>query len=426
MEGRMSGRHSGGRRIVVVGAGILGCSAAYHLLERGGCEVTVLDASAIGAGTTSAGAGFVSHWSAGMIPMGREGLALQVYGIGFFKALQARGIDIGCKPNGTLLMALTGEGFERFVRPVLDSPYAPADLRRLDPAQIAEATAGLVDVGRVFGGVLNPGGIQIETEPTIMALAAEVRRLGGRILENTPVRRLVEDEAAIRVETDGEVLEADRLIVAAGRWTNEVLAPVGCRLPLLRLLATRIVTGDLGLPPTIPTIQCREIPIWIREKAGGLTWGTTDGYRPMHALEAEGYSAPVGQPRRSDMVEALLARQHGDLEQIFPPLRGAGVESWSQGCPCYTPDNNLIVGPIAGHPRIIVAAGDNESGVTHGPGIGRLVSELALDAPAFVDPSPFRPDRFPAGKYPGEAAVEAALQQARVAAVAALEGGGAV
>jgi glycine/D-amino acid oxidase-like deaminating enzyme len=409
-------------RIVVIGGGILGCSAACHLLQSGGCEVTVLEAATIGAGTTSAGAGFVSHWSAGMTAMGAEGLAMQVYGIDVFKGLQARGHDIGCKANGTLLMALTAAGFERFVRPVLDSPFAPPDLEQLSPAAIAKATAGLVDARRVFGAVLNPGGIQIETGPAIETLAAEVRRLGGTILEKAPVRGVSDDGAAVRVETGRGSFEADRLIVAAGRWTNEVLAPLGARLPLLRLLATRIVTDDLGLPPTVPTIQCREIPIWIREKAGGLTWGTTDGYRPMYRFEAEGYSAPEGQPRRGDMVEALLARQALDLERIFPPLARSTVQSWSQGCPCYTPDGNLIIGPLDGHPRIIVAGGDNETGVTHGPGIGRLASEMALGRPTFVDPSPFRPGRFPMRDYPDEAAVEAALQRNRESvAVEAME-----
>lgn len=413
------------RRIVVIGAGILGCSTALHLLRLGGCEVTVVEAGAVGDGTTSAGAGFVSHWSAGMMPMGAEGLAMQVYGVDFFKGLQAGGHDIGCRANGTLMMALTPEGFERFLRPVIDSPFKPHDFEQLGPTAIAEATAGLVAADQVHAGVLNRSGIQIETGPAIAALAAEVRRLGGRILEHTAVTGLADADGPVRVDTASGVLEADRVIVAAGRWTNAVLAPLGVRLPLLRLLATRIVTGDLGLPPTIPTIQCREIPIWIREKAGGLTWGTTDGYRPMHAFEAEGYSAPTGQPRRGDMVDALIARQAADLQRIFPPLKDAGVESWSQGCPCYTPDNNLMLGPLPGCPNILVAAGDNETGVTHGPGIGRLLSELALDRPPFVDPTPFRPDRFDHADFPDERAVEAAIARSRETTVIdALKKGG--
>ena len=65
-----------GKRIVVVGGGIIGCSAAYHLLKAGVKNVTLLEAVEPGKATTGAGAGFVSHWSAGMIPVGGEGLKL--------------------------------------------------------------------------------------------------------------------------------------------------------------------------------------------------------------------------------------------------------------------------------------------------------------------------------------------------------------
>ena len=95
-------------------------------------------------------------------------------------------------------------------------------------------------------------------------------------------------------------------------------------------------------------------------------------------------------------MRETFEQESAELETVFPPLRGAELASWAQGVPCYTPDNALMVGKVPGHDNIVVVGGDNESGVTHGPGLGRLASELALD-------------RFDPAAFKSEADVEAAM-----------------
>src|SRR5262249_31998237 len=160
-------------------------------------------------------------------------------------------------------------------------------------------------------------------------------------------------------------------------WSNELLSMLGWRLPLLRMVATRIVTDNRGLPSTLPTVQCRELRLWLRESRGAITWGTVKGYAPLHRLE-EGGKPPQapGQPSYPELLERLLEHQRESLERVFPPLHGSKVASWAQGVPCYTPDNCLLIGAVPGHPRIVAAGGDNETGVTHGPGVGRVLAEL--------------------------------------------------
>jgi sarcosine oxidase subunit beta len=393
--------------IAVIGAGIIGCSTAWHLLKAGARKVTVYDAGQAGSATTSAGAGFVSQWSAGMMEaVGEPGLVLQNYGIEFYKALDKRR-SIGCRANGSLYMALTKNGFERFVRPTLDHPLAPAEMQTLSAAEIGEVTSGAVDPAQVYGGALNPHGIQLETNLAIAALAHEIRDLGGTFRENVRVERLDSDETGVRLTTSQGEEHAAAAVVALGGWNNDLLEPLGWRLPLLRVLATRIVTQDLGLSPTMPTIQCREIPIWIREKSGGFTWGTTDGYSALYRLEAGRPRLEPGQPKYPELVDRLLERRRSQLDAIFPALKRSEVVSWSQGMPIYTPDGNLFAGPVPGHARIFAAGGDNEAGVSHGPGLGRLLSEMALGRPTVADPSGWRLDRFNPKDFPDEASVEA-------------------
>lgn len=395
--------------VVVVGAGIMGCSAACHLLEAGVRRLTLVDAVQAGGGTSGAGAGFVSHWSAGFLEQfGEVGLRLQEYALDFYRRLAEGRTDIGYRRHGTLQLALTAQGYERFVRPVLDSPHAPAGTRRLSAAQVAELMPELVDARTVHAAVLNPHGIQLETALATAALVERIGLLGGSLHTGVRVVGLQDRGSRVQVDTQHERLDADLVVLAAGAWNNDLLAQVGWRLPLLRMLATRITTDDRGLPSRFPTIQCRELRLWLRESFGAVVWGTVSGYGPLARWLAPDSALEPGQPQRTELLEALKAEQ-ASLERIFPPLRGASVAAWTQGVPCYTPDRNLICGRIPGHPRILVMGGDNETGITHGPGLGRLVAELALERAPFVDAQGLSPERFAPDAYPTEASVEAAL-----------------
>lgn len=395
------------KHIVVVGGGIIGCSTAYHLLQSGVKKVTLLEATEPGAATTSAGAGFVSHWSAGMIPAGEEGLRLQQYGLDFYRLLHELGTEIGYRPNGTLIMALTPQGREDFVKPVLNSPYAPKEMQDLNATQIGEKMGGLVDPAKVHSGAYNPHGIQVDTKLALGVLVKEIERLGGVVRNKTRVRKVYDAGGKVTLETDRETIEADGVVVAAGAWNNEVLASLDWHLPLLRVLATRVVTDNRGLPSTLPTIQCRELRLWLRETFGAIMWGTGSHYTPIHRLE-EAELEP-GQPHNGELMQSMVDHQMTKLQEVFPPLRGSKVANWSQGIPCYTPDLGLMVGHVPGHANVVVVGGDNETGVSHGPGLGRLATEILLDAPRFVDPARFRVDRYARDAFRTEGDVEAAM-----------------
>jgi len=395
------------RRVVVLGGGILGCSAAWHLLKAGVRSVTVVDALSPGAATTGAGAGFVSHWSAGMIPLGQEGFDLQQYGLDFYAMVAGLGTEVGYRPNGTLIMALTEQGREHFVRPVLESPYAPPEMQDLTAAEIGVKMQGLVDASRVHSAAYNPRGIQVDTTLALGVVAAEIERLGGTIRSGTTVTAIEPKGDGVRLATDRGPIEADVLVVAVGAWTNRVLASVGYRTPLLRVLATRIVTDKRGLPDTIPTVQCRELRLWLRETFGAVMWGTGRHYRPLHARGLD--DLEPGRPRDVALMRETFEDEMAELSEVFPPLRGAELASWAQGVPCYTPDNQLTVGALPGHPAIVVVGGDNESGVTHGPGLGRLACEIALGRTPFVATERFRPDRYGQDDFPTEAEIETSL-----------------
>ena len=213
-----NGSHGGAdvnRHIAVIGGGIIGASTAFHLLQAGVRQVTLIDAGKPGSATTGAGAGFVSHWSAGMIPLGEEGFHVQQYGLDFYRRLHEVGVEIGYRPNGTLIMALTEEGREQFVRPVLESPYAPAEMQDLDAAQIGRKMQGLVDPAKVHSAAYNPHGIQLDTSLAMGVLTSQIRERGGVVRDGTRVTAVHDDGDGVRIETDKGEIKADAAVVRA-------------------------------------------------------------------------------------------------------------------------------------------------------------------------------------------------------------------
>ncbi|MWV58620.1 NAD(P)/FAD-dependent oxidoreductase [Rathayibacter sp. VKM Ac-2754] len=400
------------RDVVVVGAGLFGTATALHL-ARSGAHVTLVESGAAASATTAAGAGFVGLWAAGYAWYWNESERdLEQYGIDFYRALAAHpdGVDILLRETGSAWLAVTDDGVRDHLGPLADHPLRPEGSRSLTPDEAAELIPGL-DPAAVTGGFLQPGGIQISAPDAALALVAVARAAGVEIVEHAPVTEvLAADGRASGVRTaDGRTFTGDSVVLAAGSWTNELLAPLGRRLPLARVVASRLTTAPFGLPP-LPTLMLPELDgLWVREHRGGLTFGNGVGYEPLGEAEAD------RRPRRTDLVEAMDAHLAPILARLLPASADAVRETeWTQGVVSYTADRRFLAGPVPELPGLFVAAGDNESGVTHGPGLGRLVAELVLEGRSSLgDPDRYAPSRFAPQPFADEAAVLAAMPPRR-------------
>jgi sarcosine oxidase, subunit beta len=380
--------------VVVIGAGIVGVSAAYHLLTAGARNVTVIDRVEPGEGTTKAGAGFVAKWNEANYDFGPGGLQLQDYALQFYRGLHAEGARIGFRANGNLVLALKEETWREVVRPIATRPGVTPGTRALDPDEVGQLT-GVVDPVAVAGGVLMPAGIQIAALRAVRAVAERVRNLGGNFKLGTPVSSIVSSAESVTavVTADGQVIPARHLVIAAGAWTNRVLESLGVQLPLFRMLATRIVTEPAGVPASMPTIQCGDLGLWIREREGAFTWGTVHGYRPAYGVERQYGTAPDKMPRDESLYQRLVEDQPA-IERVFPRLRDTKIISWLQGMPVYTPDHRFTLGPLGSYRNVVVVAGDNEAGVTHGPALGKVAADLTVNGSTDFDIDAYDPMRF--------------------------------
>jgi sarcosine oxidase subunit beta len=395
---------------VVVGGGILGCSAALHLVEAGVPDVVLVERDGLAQATSHAGAGFVGIWAQGYVGAWlAEEVELERYGLDFYDRLATEGYEVDYKRNGNLWAATTPEAWEQFIAPIANHEAVP-ERRILNPEDVEEAT-GIVSGDAVVGGVLFPNGCQVSAPKASAAVASRFERAGGRLETRCPVERvLVENGRVAGVDTARGRLATHTVVLAAGAWTNVLLRELGVFVPMVPLVQSRIVTEPLGVPPSMPTLMLQEFEfIWLREEQGGLLWGSSYETAPRNAFVED------DPPERFDYLplDGVLKVQRDGREaaRAIPVLGRYRSMTVAQGAPTYTPDLRALVGAVPGIEGLYVVGGCNEAGVTHGPGYGRLIADLVVGrGPSVTEIDVFRLDRFD-GRYTTGAEVVAGMNQ---------------
>jgi sarcosine oxidase subunit beta len=403
--------------ICVIGAGIIGASTALHLVESGATDIVVVDAGTPLSGTTAAGAGFVARFGADHNRrIGEGAIPLEEYGLDFYRGLHESGVDVEYAHNGNIAIARSADRLNTLSAGIVEHPLATPGTRAISADEVADYTFGAVDPASVVGGVFMPEAIQLTTSHALREIIARLKAAGVRFswqTEATGIR--IVDGAVTGVETTGGTVDAAAVVIAAGAWTPALLHSVGRPLPLLPTVATRFVSEPAGLSPLMPTIQSLDLGLWLRELRGAFSWGGGFAYRRVSLLQAEenlsfGFERPVS--------PTLIAQQHASqarIAEVFPALANLETAEVIQGIPVYSVDGGLFAGAVPGISGLWALTGDNESGVTHGPGMGKLVAQLVMGDEPYADPTPFRLDRVDMADYPTEASMVAAMQGDRVA-----------
>jgi glycine/D-amino acid oxidase-like deaminating enzyme len=382
-----------GADAIVIGAGAIGCSAAWHLRQAGAEVVVVEAAPGPAAGSTGAAAGFVASWSALHVPAwGAVEWAMQQFGIAFYRRLAEEHPPADwLAPHGIAYVFLDPErwhaaqaGIEALRR--LGSPVAAlaaAEAARLLPPIRFDAVAGIA---------YDPSAIRVRAGEAIRCLAAAGAAAGARFTFGERVLELLTKDGAVRsVRTDSGPIEAKTVIVAAGAWSRPLLAQLGVACPAEPLVETRFVTAPLPeIPPDLPLLIFSDRHgFYIREERGGLLIGGGDD----DPLPADRFVDPDAPPAPADLPPDQAHRLRGHLREIeaaLPALRGVAIAEIRSGLPTFTADRRFIADAVPGRDGLLVATACQEAGVTHGPAIGRQLADLAMGEPPLWDRGRFR------------------------------------
>jgi len=377
--------------VVVIGGGILGACTALHLREAGAGEVVLLErAGALGSETTAAGAGFVGYWA------GELEAELAAYGMEFYARLQAEsGDDLGVRRNGLLFPAISEAG-QAMLQQEYERELSFAPEVELVDADAACVLAPILARATIHGGLFQPGAHQVDTRRVMAALARRLASAGVDVRCGTAADRVgIEGGRVVAVETGHGAIPTGIAINAAGAGAESLARRNGLRLGAVPLLESRFVTAplaDVGEAHPMLLFFERDL-LYARPQSGGLLIGAIE--RSIGAHDRVPLDRPpppaASLPQHALEGHERLARACADLMPVLADFR---VADRASGLPTWTPDGRHILGAAPGIDGYFALAGDNESCVTHGPGLARLAAELVVHGSTEADIAAYRVGRF--------------------------------
>ena len=226
-------------------------------------------------------------------------------------------------------------------------------------------------------GLLVPGnGYTVSPRRAVHSLAELFNAAGGEIIDERAMKLIPREEGGFMVMTNVANRSAPHVIVAAGAWSSQLLSPLGVRVPLE---TERGYHAMLFAPNVRP-----QMPISSKTRAFGIT-PMEDGVRIAGTVEIAGLDAPPNEQRAKVLVE--------HARRMFPDLVASEIRYWMGFRPS-TPDSLPILGPAAGHPGLWLAFGHGHFGMSGGPPSGRLLARLITGATPGIDPAPYDARRF--------------------------------
>jgi sarcosine oxidase subunit beta len=372
--------------VVILGAGVMGASAAWHLACRGLRRILLLDrGEAPGAGSTGrATGGFRAQYSTA-INVRLSLLARSKLG----RFADDTGVDPGYAPHGYLWLASSEHAMAILAEARATqhaaglaeaAAVAPEDARRLNPAIVSDA---------VVGGAWCPTDGFVRPLALLAGYLDSARKLGAEVRWGMEARGL--DVGAggrvIAVRAGSERLACGAVVNALGAWAaaSGIMERTGFALPvtpLRRQVAATVPTAVL--PASMPMTIFADDVFHLRVRDGRVLLLLPTPGRP---------GRPFDDAVEPEWIQAVLAK----AQSRVPALRHVPVDAGACWAGLYemSPDKHAILGPTPGTPNLFLINGSSGHGVMHAPALGQLLAEIVCDGRASsLDVRPLRPERF--------------------------------
>lgn len=376
---------------IVIGAGVIGCSVAYHLAQLGAKRVLVLDRTQIGAGTTSQSSGILrTHYSV----IQNVELAQKSWEVfnNFASYLGDDEASAGLVKCGYLIAAPEGSKLE----PLRSALQAQADkgieLRLIDRD---EARARLpicrFDDAALIGFEPQAGFADAYLVATSFARAA--RRLGVKIIEGVEVEKLLLDGRKVTgVQTSQGTFLAETVISTQNIWATDIERWTGVPTPVK---AERHAVLALEGPQPY-TFQ---MPVYKDLGSSGMLYCRSYGGNQMLVSEGiVGETLSAANNDQGDIPMDYVVDVGAQVAERFPAYETAGLASSWTGVYDVTPDWNPVLGRLPDVPGLVVGYGFSGHGFKLSPGVGRVLAQCALNLPTDVSLWPYAHERFRTGQ----------------------------
>lgn len=369
--------------VVVVGGGVVGASAAYHLANASAGRVLLLErADHLAAGSTGACAGGFRYQFSSEVNVRLSRASVPMI-TGF---TEEHGLPLDVAQDGYLFLVRTEPLWRAFLAANRLHAALGVEAEVLSPEEGAELAPGISRdglVGATYGpkdGIADPSGLT-------HGYATLARRSGAEIELGVEVRsvRAVQGRV-LGVDTTAGPIDAGVVVNAAGPWAGRLASTVGVDLPLEPIPRHVLVTGPFpGAPERRTLVIDAETSFYFHREGEGVLMGMGSA-----SERASFDTTPDGAFVAEDLLPTAV--------RIFPPLEEAAVEHSWVGLYEMTPDRHPIIGQAPGVAGFYLANGFSGHGFQHAPVVGKLLAELIVGGAATtVDISSLGLERFERG-----------------------------
>jgi len=370
--------------VVIVGAGIMGASTAYHLARRRFGTIVVLERDTICSGSTALASGGIRHQYANRI-----GVELTTQSIVTYERFAEEfGVDPQFRQHGYLILVTSEEELAVSTRSVALQQSLGVEVHTLTPDEIHRRFPYL-HTRDLRAATFSPRDGYADPYLAATAIAARARALGASIRQHHEVVSFTRAGSRVTgVVTAHGAIEAPVVVIATGCWSGVVGRLAGVDIPVSPRRRHKFVTAPFPaekIPAATPFIIDPHLGFSMRREGAGLLLGIG------HVKEGSAFNTDVDWSLTAPLVERALHRA--------PALAEAQLMRGWAGLYEMTPDQTGIVSAVSGADGLFVIAGFSGHGFMHGPIAGQLMAELIADGRAStLDISPLSLERFARGE----------------------------
>ena len=363
--------------VVIVGGGVMGASAAFHLAEAGVTDVLLLEADQLSCGSTSKSAGGVRLQFSDEI-----NIALALRSMDAFERFADRpGAEIGLQQVGYLFLLTDSDDVTVFEQNTALQNSMGVPSRMISAAEAGQLST-LANVDDVLAASVCMRDGHATPDAVVLGYATAARAMGVSIATQCRVTGIDAVEGEISaVQTTRGTVATSTVICVAGAWSPGIAAMCGVDLPVQPVARPIWYTEPMpNRPARVPMTIDFTTGFYFHTEGPGLLFGMADPEQP------PGFDSPM----RPDWLEIV-----GDVvAHRAPALVDVGIAGGWHGFYETTPDHNALIGEATNVSRFIYATGFSGHGFLLGPAVGEVLRDLVLGHTPPVDVSGFDVARF--------------------------------
>jgi D-amino-acid dehydrogenase len=292
---------------------------------------------------------------------------------------QTPGFDFDMEERGVLMLCQTEQMLHEEAEVAVRAREVGVAAKLLNASEVKAMESGIKV--KVQGGVHYPGDAHFYSNKFMTQLKANLRQAGVTLLSNKKVVRLNAPNGKVNqiLLEDGEIVDIENIVVAAGSWSAKVLKQLGIKILMQDGKGYSITLKNPPIRPTYPTLLM-ESRVAVTPMGADLRIGGT--------LEISNLSPKINPKRLAGIIESI-PKFYPELQVEMPKLENV----WHGFRPC-TPDGLPYMGRSKKYPNLVLANGHAMMGMSLGPASGKLVAEILQDKRPSIDLKLFRPERF--------------------------------